>query len=118
MGRGGENREESVRASYPLGVDMTELCGILPRYITDSIRGGIDAFDEWMPGFYHPDAILTAPETRTTSPVRVMRDENCQCRNILGLYPAGEGAGYSGGIVSSARDGLLVAEAILTKNAK
>ncbi|MBQ7356440.1 MAG: hypothetical protein IJW66_03460 [Clostridia bacterium] len=113
----GENREASVRASYPIGTYMTELDSILPSYITDSVRAGIIDFDKWLPGFYHPDAILTSPETRTTSPVRVVRGESLEAEGIGGLYPAGEGAGYAGGIISSARDGLLVAEAILTKNA-
>lgn len=117
MTRDGKNREESVKASYPVGVNMTELDSLLPSYITDSARLGVLDFDKWLPGFYHPDAILTAPETRTTSPVRVLRDEGFEASSIRGLYPAGEGAGYAGGIVSSARDGLLVAEAILSKNA-
>ena len=113
----GENLEASVKASYPVGVNMTSMDSLLPSYITDSVRGGIEDFDRWLPGFYHPDAMLTAPETRTTSPVRVMRDEALEAIGVGGLYPAGEGAGYAGGIISSARDGLLVAEAILTKNA-
>ena len=117
MTRSGENIETSVKASYPVGVDMTMMDSILPSYITDSVRRGIKDFDKWLPGFYHPDAILTAPETRTTSPVRVMRGDSLEAFCISGLYPAGEGAGYAGGIVSSARDGVLVAEAILTKNA-
>ncbi len=117
MGRGGENREMSVGATYPIGVEMTELADILPSYITDSVRAGIVDFDKWLPGYYHPDAILTAPETRTTSPVRVVRNDSLESNVISGLYPAGEGAGYAGGIISSARDGLLVAEAILLKNA-
>lgn len=112
-----ENRETSVKASYPIGTHMTELDSILPSYITDSVRLAILDFDKWIPGFYHPDAILTSPETRTTSPVRVVRGDGLEAEDISGLYPTGEGAGYAGGIISSARDGLLVAEAILNKNA-
>lgn len=117
MKTGGNNLETEVRATYPIGVEMTSLDKILPSYITDSVMEGIEDFDKWLPGYYHPDAIVTAPETRTTSPVRVERHESLEARGIGGLYPAGEGAGYAGGIVSSARDGLLVAEAILSKNA-
>ena len=117
MTHSGENIETSVKASYPVGVNMTMMDSVLPSYITDSVRRGIEDFDKWLPGFYHPDAMLTAPETRTTSPVRVMRGDSLEAFCISGLYPAGEGAGYAGGIISSARDGLLVAEAILTKNA-
>ena len=113
----GENLEASVKASYPVGVNMTSMDSFLPDYITDSVRNGIRDFDRWLPGFYHPESILTAPETRTTSPVRVVRDDSLEAIGIGGLYPAGEGAGYAGGIISSARDGLLVAESILTKNA-
>jgi uncharacterized FAD-dependent dehydrogenase len=113
----GENLEASVKASYSVGVNMTSMDSFLPDYITDSVRSGIEDFDRWLPGFYHPESILTAPETRTTSPVRVMRDDTLEAIGVGGLYPAGEGAGYAGGIISSARDGLLVAESILTKNA-
>lgn len=94
---------------------MTNMDSLLPSYITDSLRRGLDDFDKWLPGFYDPEALLTAPETRTTSPVRVERDDGYEAKGISGLYPVGEGAGYAGGIISSARDGLIVAEAILTK---
>ena len=69
-------------------------------------------FDLWMPGILYPASVLTGPETRTTSPVRIERDEKFSS-SISGLYPIGEGAGYSGGIISSARDGVMVAKAIL-----
>ena len=117
MGRVGENKEYDVVASYPLGVCMTDLDTVLPSYITDSLRAGISDFDKWMPGFDSDDAILTAPETRTTSPIRVLRGDDKSALGVKGLYPAGEGAGYAGGIISSARDGVIVAEAILLKNA-
>jgi uncharacterized FAD-dependent dehydrogenase len=67
----------------------------------------------WMPGFNYPDALLTGVETRSSSPVRIARDENYEAIGIKGLYPCGEGAGYAGGIVSAAVDGILCAERIL-----
>ena len=66
-----------------------------------------------MPGFYRPDALMTGVETRTTSPIRILRGEDMQAVGVRGLYPAGEGAGYAGGIVSSAADGIKVALRIL-----
>jgi len=68
-----------------------------------------------MPGFKFGDAVLTGPETRTTSPVRILRNEKCESLTLEGLYPAGEGAGYAGGIISSAVDGIKCAEAMLSK---
>jgi uncharacterized FAD-dependent dehydrogenase len=88
---------------------------IFPPFVSESLRAGILEFDKWMPGFYYPDAVLTAPETRSTSPVRVLRGEDFSALKISGLYPVGEGAGYAGGIVSSAVDGLKCAIAILMK---
>ena len=86
----------------------------LPEYITDSIREAIPDFDAWMPGYNLGDAVLTGPETRSTSPIKVVRDDkNFNVLGTGGLYAVGEGAGYSGGIVSSARDGLVVAEHII-----
>ena len=117
MKRDNENEARGVKPSYPVGVEMTSLDNILPQYITDSARLGILDFDKWLSGFDYADAILTSPETRTTSPIRVERGADLSALGISGLYPAGEGAGYSGGIISSARDGIIVAEAILAKNA-
>ncbi len=111
-------RLASVKPSYPLGTELISPEKYLPAYITDSLRAAIPDFDAWMGGFYYPDAAMTGPETRTTSPVRVLRGENFEAMNIGGLYPTGEGAGYAGGIVSSARDGLMVAEAIINKYKK
>ena len=108
----------SVNPSYARGVVPASAEEYLPNFITNSLKQGILDFDEWMGGFYYPDAILTGPETRTTSPIRVHRDEGYEAVGILGLYPTGEGAGYAGGIVSSARDGLLVAESIVNKYKK
>ena len=103
----------SVRPSYPIGVSTDSPERILPSYVSESLKLAIRDFDDWMPGFYFADATLTAPETRTTSPVRVLRTGSFEAVGITGLYPIGEGAGYSGGIVSSARDGVMAAESIL-----
>ena len=106
----------SVKPSYPIGTVELAPEEYLPDYITDSLRMAIPDFDAWMPGFLLPEAAMTGPETRTTSPVRVLRDEGFEAVGIMGLYPTGEGAGYAGGIVSSARDGLMVAEGIILKH--
>ena len=102
-----------VIPSYARGVELVRPDEYLPEYITDSLRAAIADFDAWLPGYYHPDAILTGAETRSTSPIRVERDETYQSHTLRGLYPAGEGAGYAGGIISSATDGVRVAEALL-----
>ena len=107
-----------VKPSYPIGVERVEAEKYLPEYVTDSMRLGLLDFDAWLPGFMYPEATLTGPETRTTSPVRVLRGEDFMSLTVNGLYPIGEGAGYSGGIVSSARDGVMCAEAILEKYKK
>ena len=108
----------SVKPSYQRGVITASAEEYLPEFITDSLKKGISDFDDWMGGFYYPDALLTGPETRTTSPVRVHRDDRFEAVGIAGLYPTGEGAGYAGGIVSSARDGLMVAESVVLKYKK
>ena len=115
---GEKPRLSSVNPSYPIGTELISPESYLPEYITDSLKLAIPDFDAWMKGFYYPDAAMTGPETRTTSPVRVLRGEDFEAIGIKGLYPTGEGAGYAGGIVSSARDGLMVAEAIINKNKK
>ena len=85
---------------------------MLPPIITDNLKKGILDLDKRLKGFASPDAVLTGPETRSSSPVRILRDENGQAR-LSGLYPAGEGAGYAGGIMSAAVDGMEAAEAVL-----
>lgn len=105
----------SVKPSYPVGTELLAPQKYLPNIITESLRAAIYDFDSWMPGFYYPDAVITGPETRTTSPVRILRDEKYEAISIKGLYPAGEGAGYAGGIISSAYDGMRCAEAIILK---
>ena len=105
----------SVKPTYPIGVELFSPEEYLPEFITESIRESIRDFDEWIPGFDFGEAVLTGAETRTTSPVRVLRTEGYESINIKGLYPSGEGAGYSGGIISSAVDGIKCAEAMLLK---
>jgi uncharacterized FAD-dependent dehydrogenase len=85
---------------------------VLPAYAIEAIREALPAFDKQIRGFAMPDAVLTGVETRTSSPVRIRRDDNFQSINTVGLYPAGEGAGYAGGIMSAAIDGIRVAEAV------
>lgn len=108
----------SVKPSYPLGVEAVDPDAYLPGFVTESLRAAIPDFEEWMPGFYYSDAAMTGPETRTTSPVRIIRTSSYEALGLNGLYLAGEGAGYAGGIVSSARDGLMVAESVINKNAR
>jgi uncharacterized FAD-dependent dehydrogenase len=102
----------TVQASYTPGVHMGDLSQSLPDYAIDAIREALPAFDRQIKGFAMPDALLTGVETRTSSPIRIKRGDDCQSLNTRGLYPAGEGAGYAGGILSAAVDGIKVAEAI------
>ncbi len=101
----------SVLPSYRPGVTWTRLEGCLPGYVTDTLRGAIPLLDRRLRGFAHPEAVLTGVETRSSSPVRILRDETGQS-TLRGLFPCGEGAGYAGGIVSAAVDGIRVAEAV------
>jgi uncharacterized FAD-dependent dehydrogenase len=106
----------SVQPSYKPGVRMTDLAqkgrGSLPRYALDAIREALPAFERQIQGFSMPDAVLTGVETRTSSPLRINRGRDYQSLNTRGLYPAGEGAGYAGGIMSAGVDGIEVAEAL------
>lgn len=105
----------SVRPSYPRGTTLARPKDYLPESVTDSLRAAIADFDAWMPGFSYPDAVMTGAETRSTSPVRILRGDDFSAVGFDGIYPAGEGGGYSGGIISSAADGVRVAIAILEK---
>ncbi|MDD6489035.1 MAG: FAD-dependent monooxygenase [Clostridia bacterium] len=102
-----------VIPSYKPGYELTSLDLCLPDYITDSMREGIILMDKKLSGFADGDAVLTAVESRSSSPVRIMRDENMQSVSLKGLYPCGEGAGFAGGIISAAVDGIKAAEMIL-----
>ncbi len=101
-----------VFPSYTPGVLLGDLTSCLPAYAIAAIREALPAFERKIKGFAMPDALLTAVETRTSSPVRIRRGEDFQSLNTAGLYPAGEGAGYAGGILSAAVDGMTVAEAV------
>jgi uncharacterized protein len=102
----------SVVPSYKPGVKLTDLASCLPDYAITAIREAIPMFDREIRGYAMADAILTGVETRTSTPVRVTRNEQFQSLNTPGLFPAGEGAGYAGGIMSAAIDGIRIAEAI------
>ena len=101
----------SIRPTYRPGVTWTELDRCLPQAVADTLRGALPLMDRKLRGFACPDGVLTGVETRSSSPVRILRDETLQSA-LRGLYPCGEGAGYAGGIVSAAVDGIRVAEAI------
>ena len=102
-----------VVPSYKPGIKLTDLAPSLPKYAIDAIREALPAFGKKIRGFDRADAILTGIETRTSSPVRITRDKDSyQSLNTRGLYPAGEGAGYAGGILSAGVDGIKVAEAL------
>jgi len=102
----------SVQPSYQPGVKLGSLDSALPDYATQAIREALPAFGKKIKGFDMADAVLTGVETRTSSPLRMPRGENMQSINVRGLYPAGEGAGYAGGILSAGVDGIKVAEAL------
>ena len=102
----------SVIPSYKPGVHLTDLATSLPSYAIEAIREAIPAFEKKIKGFAMADAVLTGVETRTSSPLQIKRGLNYQSINTKGLYPAGEGAGYAGGIMSAGIDGIKVAEAI------
>ena len=102
----------SVKPSYKPGVELTDLSSSLPDYAIAAIREAIPVFDRQIKGFAMADAILTGVETRTSSPLCIKRGADYQSINTQGLYPAGEGAGYAGGILSAAVDGIKVAEAL------
>lgn len=101
-----------VTPSYTPGVTLTDLSKVVPDYVTEAIREAIPAFDRQIKGFAKADGTLTGVETRTSSPVCIKRDKGYQSINVKGLYPAGEGAGYAGGIWSAGIDGIRVAEAL------
>ncbi|MDI6746292.1 MAG: NAD(P)/FAD-dependent oxidoreductase [Rhodocyclaceae bacterium] len=101
-----------VIPSYQPGVKLTDLSSALPAYVIAAIREAIPAFDKQICGFAMADALLTGVETRTSSPLRITRGADGQSLNIKGLYPAGEGAGYAGGILSAGVDGIEAAEAV------
>ena len=102
----------TVLPSYKPGVHLTDLSACLPDYAIEAIREALPAFDRQIKGYAMDDAIITGVETRTSAPVRIKRGEDFQSLNTQGLFPAGEGAGYAGGILSAAIDGIRAAEAV------
>ncbi|MGH6633399.1 MAG: NAD(P)/FAD-dependent oxidoreductase, partial [Sphingopyxis sp.] len=102
----------SVVPSYRPGVTPTDLAACLPDFAVEAMREAIPVFGRQIAGYDHPDVVMTGVETRTSSPVRFTRGDDFQSLNTAGLFPAGEGAGYAGGILSAAVDGIKVAEAV------
>ena len=112
----GELSQDLPESSYTPGLVSSRLDIWLPEHISGRLKQGFVDFDKKMKGFICPQALLIAPETRTSTPVRILRDkETYECTQIENLFPAGEGSGYSGGIVSSAIDGEKTAESIIKK---
>jgi uncharacterized FAD-dependent dehydrogenase len=101
-----------VQPSYKPGVTPTDLAAILPDFVTESFREALPVFGRQIANYDHPDAMMTGVETRTSSPIRITRGQNGQSLTLAGLFPAGEGAGYAGGILSAAVDGIKTAEAV------
>lgn len=104
----------TVLPTYRPGTQFCELKNCLPSYVTEAIREAIPAFGKKIRGFDDPDTLLTGVETRTSSPVRIVRNAEYESPSVKGLYPCGEGAGYAGGIMSAAVDGLRIAETIIS----
>lgn len=102
----------TVLPSYKPGVRLGDLAEVLPAYAVQAMREALPAFGRKIKGYDMPDAVMTGVETRTSSPLRITRGDDYQSLNVRGLYPAGEGAGYAGGILSAGVDGLRVAEAL------
>ncbi|SDC06180.1 hypothetical protein SAMN05444678_101255 [Sphingomonas sp. YR710] len=103
-----------VIPSYRPGVHLTDLASCLPEFVVTAMREALPVFGRQIPGYDHPDVLLTGVETRTSSPIRITRGKDYQSVNTANLFPAGEGAGYAGGILSAAVDGIKVAEAVAT----
>ena len=101
-----------VAPSYKPGVTLTDLSACLPDFVIEAMREALPVFGRQIAGYDHPDVLLTGVETRTSSPIRITRGKDFQSLNTAGLFPAGEGAGYAGGILSAAVDGIKVAEAV------
>ena len=104
-----------VEPTYKPGVMPSNLNELFPGFVNETLKESIIELDKKMHGFADKDAVLTAVETRTSSPVQITRDKNTLMSNIYGIYPCGEGAGYAGGIMTAAVDGIKVAIKILEK---
>ena len=110
-GRASEKLGE-VEPSYTPDITLTDLSTCLPDYVVEAMREALPVFDRKIKGYARPDAVMTGVETRTSSPIRITRGKDLQSLNTTGLFPAGEGAGYAGGILSAGVDGIRVAEAV------
>ena len=112
-----QNRNPSAvrETSFKLGITPARLDECLPAFVGQSLREALPYFNRKMPGFVSADAVLMAIETRTSCPLRIVRNKDFQSQRVRGLYPIGEGSGYAGGIISSALDGIKAAEAVLKK---
>lgn len=114
----GNNSDGDLHTSYPLGGEWLNLRQVIPPMVADSIQRGLQMLDHRLPGFGGPEGLVTAPETRASGPVRIPRDpETRESISTANLYPVGEGAGYAGGIISAAIDGIKSAEAIISRYA-
>ena len=102
-----------MKPTYRPGVTWCDLHDVLPSKITCALEKALPLMEQSLKGYSDSDAVMTAPETRSSSPVRINRGEDKQSVTLGGLYPAGEGAGYAGGIMSAAIDGILCAEALM-----
>ena len=109
------DRFGEVLPSYRPGTAFAKAEDYLPAFVTESLREALPLIDRRIHGFNHPDAVLTGVESRSSSPIRILRDDTMQSVALRGLYPCGEGAGYAGGIISAAVDGVKVAEQILQR---
>jgi uncharacterized protein len=109
------SRYGDIKPSYTPGVKLTDMHLCLPDYVTTTLKEAIKNFDRKIKGFAKKDALLTGVETRTSAPIRIVRKENMESENIENLYPIGEGAGYAGGIISAAVDGIKAAEKIISR---
>jgi uncharacterized FAD-dependent dehydrogenase len=109
----GKNLSPVGRCSYRPGIREAELSGVLPVFAVEALRRGFKEFEKKMPGFVTEEAVLIGVETRTSSPVRIIRGPDGQSINVKGIFPCGEGAGYAGGIISSAWDGIKAAESVI-----
>jgi hypothetical protein len=101
------------KTSFKPGITPARLDECLPGFVVESLREALPHFNRKMPGFCSSEAMLIGTETRTSSPLRILRKEDYQSQSVRGLYPIGEGSGYAGGIISSALDGMKAAEAVL-----
>ena len=102
-----------LQGSYLPGLKFTSLEDCLPEFVCEALREALPAFERRIPGYIGADSLLTGVETRTSSPLRLPRDrQSLESINVAGLYPGGEGAGYAGGILSAAIDGIKLAEAL------